>query len=216
MTDGDEARAARIDHVLIAVADFDNAAARLWDEHGLAAVEGGRHTGWGTGNWIVPLGDGYLELVGVLDEAEARESEFGRRVLQAVALGGGPFAWCVEPVDFDGIVGRLELEIAPGSRVRPDGTRLAWRTAGRDVGLADPSRPFFIAWELPSPADHPGRDPAAHRAAPSGIAWVEVSGDPALIGRWLGHADLRVRIRLGDPAFLSVGIATDTGDLVLP
>ena len=77
------ARALELDHVLIAVADLAAAARELEVRHGLASVEGGRHPGWGTANRIVPLGDTYLELIAVVDEAEAAESPFGRWVAAA-------------------------------------------------------------------------------------------------------------------------------------
>jgi hypothetical protein len=207
--------ATRFDHLLIAVPDFAEATARFRREYGLAAVEGGRHTGWGTANWIVPLGDSYLELVGVVDPEVATGNAFGRRVLRALDGGGGPFAWCLEPSDFEGTVERLDLEVTTGSRVRPDGATLRWRTAGRDVALEDPSRPFFIAWELPSRRDHPGRAVAAHGVVPRGIAWVEVAGDEAMVRGWLADDGLPVRVRPGPAALLAVGIATDGGEIVL-
>ena len=49
----------------------------------LPSVDGGRHPGWGTANRIVPLGDTYIELVTVVDEAEAAQSPFGRWVASA-------------------------------------------------------------------------------------------------------------------------------------
>src|SRR5262245_53549604 len=67
---GSEAMLA-IDHVILLAADLDHAAARLLKTHGLASLPGGRHPGHGTGNRIVPLGDSYLELMGVVDEVEA-------------------------------------------------------------------------------------------------------------------------------------------------
>lgn len=185
------------------------------DEHGLAAVEGGRHTGWGTANWIVPLGQSYLELVGVVDPETAVTSAFGRRVLRAMDEGGGPFAWCVAPGDFEGTVARLRLDVSHGSRTRPDGVTLGWRAAGLDTALEDPTRPFFIAWELPSPGDHPGRMAATHRAHPRGIAWAEMSGDPAMVRAWLDDDRLPVRVRPGPPALLTVGIATRGREIVL-
>jgi hypothetical protein len=71
---------AELDHVLIAVADLMAAARAIEDEHGLMASEGGWHPGWGTANRIVPLGDAYLELVTVVDAAEAARSPFGQWV----------------------------------------------------------------------------------------------------------------------------------------
>lgn len=210
----DTPTATRVDHVLIAVADFAEAAARLMDEHGLAAVEGGRHTGWGTANWIVPLGESYLELVGVVDADTAAGSLFGRRAMQAIADGGGPFAWCVAPADFDATTARLGLQGSTGSRRRPNGALVAWRSAGLEVALADPSRPFFLAWKI-APQDHPGRMSVEHAATPQGIAWVEVAGDSAAVRAWLDDDAIPVRVRRGPPAVLRVGIATSAGEIVL-
>ena len=73
----------RMDHVIYAVDDLDEAAAGLFDREGLGSVPGGRHEGWGTANRIVPLGDTYLELIAVVDVDEAEGSEFGRGVRRA-------------------------------------------------------------------------------------------------------------------------------------
>jgi Glyoxalase-like domain len=205
----------RIDHVLFAVRDFAEATARLRADHGLGAVEGGRHSGWGTANWIVPLGTSYLELIGVVDASVARGDPFGRRAQQVIADGGGPFAWCVTVADFDTTVARLGLEPGSGSRRRPDGATVSWRMAGLEVALADPSRPFFLDWQV-APQDQPGRAVAGHRVHPNGIGWVEVRGDEAAIRDWLGDDDLPVRVRPGPPAVLRVGIATREGEIVLP
>ena len=201
--------------MLFAVGDFAEMTDRLSNEFGLGSVEGGRHTGWGTANWIVPLGTSYLELVGVVDAAVAPGNPFGRRVQQVIAGGGGPFAWCVTPGDFDATVTRLGLEAGSGFRKRPDGATVSWRMAGLEVALGDPSRPFFLDWHV-APRDHPGRAVAGHRVQPDGIAWVEVRGDEAAIRDWLGDDDLPVRVRPGPPAVLAVGIATHDGEIVLP
>ncbi len=47
----------RLDHVVFAVPDLDEAAVRFRGEFGLDSTEGGRHERWGTANRIVPLGD---------------------------------------------------------------------------------------------------------------------------------------------------------------
>lgn len=53
-----------IDHVVLGVQDLDVAGERLLSNHGLASVPGGRHSRWGTGNRIVPLGADHLESIG--------------------------------------------------------------------------------------------------------------------------------------------------------
>ena len=79
----------RLDHVAYAVRDLDETAVRFREEHGLDSVAGGRHVGFGTANRIVPLGDQYIELVGVVDRAEAEVSPFGRSVLERTAERDG-------------------------------------------------------------------------------------------------------------------------------
>ena len=56
-----------IDHLVIAVADPDAAAAVMEADLGLAVTGGGRHEDGGTFNRLAFLGDTYLELIGVFD-----------------------------------------------------------------------------------------------------------------------------------------------------
>jgi glyoxalase-like protein len=209
--------AARIDHVVLGVRDLDGAARRLLADFGLGSVFGGHHVGWGTGNVIVPLGSNYVELLGVVDEKQATQSALGRHLLSTVEEGDRLIGWCVAVDPFDEAVDRLGLTASEGSRVRPDGTTLRWRSAGLPEAMADPSRPFFISWLVP-PALHPGRTTVYHPAAPRGLAWVEVNGDEEAIRRRLGPGGeaLPVRVLPGSPALVAAGIATASGnDIVL-
>ncbi len=206
---------ARIDHVLLAVPDLDGAGAMLLDEHGLGSVEGGRHTGWGTANRVVPLGDRqYLELVGVVDETEATASAFGSAVRALVEQGGGLLGWCVEVDDADGHAERLGLSVIEGSRRRPDGVTLSWRTAGVEAAMAEQWRPFFLEWRIPEDA-HPGRVNASHRVEPAGIAWIEVACDLQALREWLDDPTFDVKLGEGPPGLLSMGIATGAGEVVV-
>lgn len=72
----------RVDHVVYAAEDVDGATARIEDELGVAAVGGGRHEGHGTYNRIVPLGGGYLEVLGLADPLQAERSDFGSGLLR--------------------------------------------------------------------------------------------------------------------------------------
>ncbi len=151
-----------------------------------------------------------------MDEAAAAANPFGRAVLVTATEHGRLSNWCVAPVGLDAEAARLGLQSVSGSRVRPDGTRLQWRSMGLDESIAEPSLPFFIEWQV-EPRLHPGRGSAEHRTAPTGIAWVEVSGDPARIRGWLGEesAGLPIRIVAGPPAMLAVGIGTASGEVVI-
>lgn len=90
----------RIDHVIYATRDLDEAAARIEAELGVRVVVGGRHEGLGTHNRIAPLGDGYLELLAVCDEQEAARSAIGSAVTARITeLGDGLMGWAVEVDD---------------------------------------------------------------------------------------------------------------------
>ena len=208
------ADALRIDHVLYAVRDLDAAGAEFAERHGLASLPGGRHPGWGTANRIIPLGESYLELIGVVDPEEAAAAGIGTAVQQATAGGDRLLGWCVATDDLEAVARRLDLTIVPGSRTRPDGSTVSWRLAGVDVGLADGALPFFIEWDGP-PDLHPGAASADHRCEPLGIAWVEVTGDEQRVRDWLGEdSNLPVRVTAGPPSLARVAIATADGEIV--
>ena len=110
-----------IDHVIVPVADLASAAAVVESRYGLASVEGGRHPTWGTANRIVPLGDTYLELVAVVDEAMASQSPFGTWI--ATATVGEPLGWVVRTSAIDDVARRLGLAVAAGPGSRPEASR---------------------------------------------------------------------------------------------
>jgi Glyoxalase-like domain len=107
----------RIDHVIYAAVDLDAVVARIEDELGLTTVAGGRHEGHGTHNRIVPLGGGYLEILGLADPQEAANSEFGRGLLTRLARDGeGWLAWVVAVQDIDPVARRLGTAITTLAR----------------------------------------------------------------------------------------------------
>lgn len=113
--DDDRVTSLEIDHVVVAVPDLDVAAARLADEHGITALEGGRHPGWGTANRIVPLGSCYLELVTVVDQDEAAASVFGRWVTDLLD-DGAMMGWAVRTTDIAVAASRLGIDVVDGAR----------------------------------------------------------------------------------------------------
>ena len=197
---------AELDHVLIAVADLAIAAGELDERHGLSSVEGGRHPGWGTANRIVPLGDTYLELVAVVDRAEAERAQFGRLVGSAVTASPTPFAWCVRTDDLDATAARLGLAVQAGSRERPDGAVVRWRIAGLEQAAAEPYLPFFIEWDDESP--FPGRSPAGH-SSDVRFARLELRGDADRLTDWLEGASLPIAVEPG--AARIAGIFVEVG-----
>jgi catechol 2,3-dioxygenase-like lactoylglutathione lyase family enzyme len=204
----------RLDHVVYAVPDLDEAAARFRGEFGLDSTEGGRHERWGTANRIVPLGDQYLELVAAVDGPMAAETAFGRGVLERAARGGGWFMIAAVADDLDAVVTRLRLEVGSGSRKRPDGQSVRWRMAGLDDPRREPWMPFFLTWDVPDEL-HPGRARAGHGVRATGLAWVEVGGDAERLRTWLGGDELPIRVTDDEPVIHRVAISTPGGPLVI-
>lgn len=205
----------RLDHVVFAVRDLDEAADRLRRELGLDSAAGGRHAGWGTANRIVPLGEDYVELLAVVDSDEAAGHPFGRAVISATEGGDHLLATCVATNDIESVATRLGLDVRSGERARPDGTVLRWRYAGMDDPRREPWLPFFITWDVPAEF-HPGRARSAHGIRAVGIAWVEVAGDADRLRAWLGGEDLAIRVVDGAPGLRAVALATaDGGELLL-
>ena len=202
-----------VDHVLIAVGDLALGAREMETRYGLASVEGGRHAGWGTANRIVPLGETYLELVGVVDPPEAAESAFGRWVALGAGSGSGHLlGWAVRTQQLDALAVRLGLSVRTGSRVSSGGELLRWRSAGIEEAIAEPSLPFFIEWSPET--SFPGSRPLP-RTQSVEIARLELAGDATRLSAWLGKNELPVTIRRGAPAVLSIVLSGLTGDIVL-
>lgn len=200
----------RIDHVLLAVEDLAASAARLVEKYGLRSVPGGAHPQWGTANRIVPIGGQYLELIGVTDPALASENPLGRWIHALTRDGDVLAGLMVEPDDFDEVCARLSLTPAPGRRSRPDGTSASWRLAGMAEAMSH-TWPCFICWD--------DRDDAFDGDAgigASGIARLELGGDPDDIRAWLGGDVDGLTLVGGAPGLRRLTIATAGGDVVLP
>ena len=171
----------RLVQAIVLVEDLAGAR-RSMEASGLTAVDGGRHPGRGTANLIVPFGRQYLELLAVIDEAEAHASPHGRPVLEALsARGPGLARWSVEPADIEETGHPIEWR----SRVQPDGTSIRWRSVAVDAAWNEPWRCAFMAWD--DPALHPARSKVAHPSGATGFARldVEAAAGPALLS-WLG------------------------------
>src|SRR3712207_4066457 len=155
------------DHVIVAVQDLASAAERFHAQYGLASLPGGRHTGLGTGNRIVPLGPAYVELMAVVDEAEAEQSPLAQWVKDLTRDGDRLAALCLRTNDIADVAERLDTEPLAMERARPDGGVLTWRLAGLAETLEDPSLPFFIQWDVPL-NELPGNAEASHMVEPLG------------------------------------------------
>lgn len=157
-----------IDHLVIAVNRLEEAAAWLEGEVGLTTAPGGRHPDHGTANRLVWLGDSYLELVTVEDDARAERSWFGTAVLSALAGGGGLAAICLASDNLDADLARARsanpLVEGPivGERQRPDGRVVRWRlVVPNRVG---PDQAPFVIEHDPTAAEWTPAERAARAA----------------------------------------------------
>jgi Glyoxalase-like domain len=186
-----------VDHVLLPVIDLEEGARRLRERYGLQAVAGGRHSNMGTANMIVPLGRQYLELIAVADPLEASTSRLGRAVRRALAEGRTLMAWALRTADLDALRAKLLAAgwdlppISEGSRRRPDGQVLRWRTQDISTGDEATALPFAIEWDVPRGL-YPGEAVVEQRVRSTTIRRVVV-GTPVP-----GRVREQLRLLLGD------------------
>jgi hypothetical protein len=205
-----------VDHVLLPVADLEEGARRLREQHGLQAIPGGRHPKVGTANMIVPLGRQYLELIAIVDSQEAATSRLGKRLPIALDEGRVFVDWAVRTSDLDGMRRKLLAAgwdlppITEGSRRRPDGQVLHWRTQDVNTGATRIAVPFVIEWDVPAGL-HPGEAAAEHPSGATALRRVVVGArDPA-------HVREQLQLLLGDSDLYEVRAAVSDGieELVL-
>jgi len=147
-----------LDHILLGSADLDAGIAFVEQRTGVRAAFGGVHPGAGTRNALLSLGRvRYLEIIAPDPEQPATADARDLRSLEKPVLVG----WAAHPGDIEQFAGGLkEQGIAasgphPGSRKRPDGRVLHWKT----LTLKDDAGgllPFFIQWGADSL--HPSSD----------------------------------------------------------
>lgn len=201
-----------LSQVIFGVRDLDAATARF-RALGFDVLDGGVHPGVGTANRVIPLGEQYLELLGVVAPDEARASEYGRALLRATEHGDRIVRWSLRTDDIEGVAARLGLTVEHRRRMRPDGEVLTWRAAGLDVALVDAPMPFFMQWDRAE--QYPGLMRAQHVNGARSISrlWVTPADDVRL-RTWTEGADATIeRASEAEPGIWSVGVETDAGEL---
>jgi len=190
-----------LDHILLGSNDLQRGVDFVEQHTGVRAAFGGVHPGRGTQNALLSLGPSvsrdkgrYLEIIGP-DPKQTSSNELANMLkkLTEPRLVG----WAAHPGDIQVLADDLARAAItaegplPGSRKRPDGSVLHWKT----LHLKDDANgllPFFIEWSLDSP--HPSAD------APSGCQLLRfelLTPDPAALAKITTLLKLKVPIAKG-------------------
>ena len=199
-----------LDHILLGCNDLERGIAFVYQHTGVRAAFGGVHPGRGTRNALLSLGERkYLEIMAP-DPAQQAALQISRlRELKEPRIVG----WAVHPTDVSQLAARLrQAGIAfkdpqPGSRQRPDGKVLHWKSLTL-IDDHDGLLPFFIEWSADSL--HPSAD------APKGCrleGFAAVTPHPDDLAREVGILQIDLSISSGEKPALQATIAGPQGQL---
>ncbi|HTQ59844.1 MAG TPA: VOC family protein [Candidatus Solibacter sp.] len=212
-----------LDHILLGCSDLDRGIDFVEQHTGVRAAFGGVHPGRGTRNALLSLGEKhYLEIIApdpkqqTPDVAPMFLRSAGPLLQQLESLKTPRLVgWAAHPGDLNQFATRLRnANISfdgptPGSRKRPDGRLLEWKT----LNLKDDHGsllPFFIEWSAGT--IHPSAD------APSGCKLVQfeiATPEPQELAQTASLLDLNVKIVKESTSQLRATIAGPEGDLSL-
>jgi hypothetical protein len=207
-------RGVPVGQVILGVRDLD-AATNHFETLGMTVVDGGIHPGLGTANRVIPLGNAYLELLGVVDHEEAAANLFGQSLLTRIADGDRLVRWSLRTERIEEVCHRLGLRAERRKRLRPDGTILTWRAAGLDLSLRDPWLPFFMQWD--HERDFPGSLPVVHPVGECALLWLQISApDQHRLAGWIeGHDDVLLLRGSDADGIDAVAISTPDGVVIV-
>lgn len=208
-----------LDHIFLGCNDLDHGIGFVEEQTGVRAAIGGVHPGRGTRNALLSLGERrYLEIIAP-DPAQdrAQVQQFALKPLAHLEELTAPrlVGWAAHPGDIEKFsVGLRDAAIAtlgpwPGSRKRPDGKLLQWKT----LNLKDDQAgllPFFIEWSADSL--HPSAD------SPQGcrlLHFEAITPDPAALARIAKLLGLDLPISKGDHAQLRAIIGGPKGNFTV-
>lgn len=143
----------RIDHVLIAAQNLEQMSRTFRETLGLNVVRGGEHANYGTYNELCYFDLSYLELIAVRDRAVAESAPLRGALLRFLEQREGLFAYVVASDDIEAVVARAQAAGVPieaparGERRRPDGSLVAWRSAGMGLAFEQRVIPFIVQHE---------------------------------------------------------------------
>jgi len=155
-----------LDHILLGVNDLDRGIAWMEERSGVRAMFGGVHPGRGTRNALLSLGPRrYLEIIAP-DPAQLSSAAQAESMGDRLKTFAEPrlIGWAAHTVNLMEVVKKAAaagIDIQnprDGSRARPDGKILRWRSAALQTDF-DGVLPFFIEW-APETV-HPSQDAPA-------------------------------------------------------
>jgi hypothetical protein len=182
-----------LDHILLGCNDLQRGIDFIEQHTGVRAAFGGVHPGRGTQNALLSLGTRrYLEIIAPDPQQNASSNELAaklKKLVQPRLVG-----WAAHPGDIQvfaadlaksGIAGEGPT---PGSRKRPDGHTLHWKTVHLKND-SDGLLPFFIEWVSGPSSPHPSED------APSGCQLLRfelLTPDPTALNKIIAKLNLKV------------------------
>ena len=195
---------AMLDHILLGCNDLDAGIAFVEEHLGVRPMYGGVHPGRGTRNALLSLGERHYLEVFAPDPKQSSADSYAAKELAVLKTLKAPrlVGWAAHPGDIDSLIAKAKgagIGIQgpfPGSRSRPDGRVLKWKTAV----LADDHDgllPFFIEWSTDS--THPSVD------APAGCNLESFSiadPHPGELSKTFERLGIAVRVQQGDKSEL--------------
>src|SRR6266436_4638875 len=125
-----------LDHIILGCSDLDAGIAFVEEQTGVRATLGGAHPGRGTMNALISLGERhYLEIMAPNPKATGTQPSAVEEIATLKSLTSPRvITWAAHPKDIAGLAKTLhDSRVAivgptPGSRIRPDGRVLSWKT----------------------------------------------------------------------------------------
>jgi Glyoxalase-like domain len=205
-----------VDHLLLGAPDLDAGIAWFGERTGVKAAIGGVHPGAGTRNALASLGRRqYLEIIAPDPAQSAFNFQIDLRRLRGPRL----VTWAAATADVQATAaaatktGYKIFGPRDGSRARPDGITLHWRSVGVLAGFAEPEvdpTPFFIQWAADS--RHPSSD------SPQGCRLTALElhhPDPAKLQAALASLGIDAAVTKSETAGLRATLETPKGRVVI-
>lgn len=202
------------DHLILGAADLDKAITWLENKAGVKAVIGGVHPGRGTRNALISLGGRqYLEILAPDPAQKSVSPPFDLSSLAAPRL----INWAAVTDDIASVARRARAEgltvsdPRDGSRARPDGRMLKWKSMDVQNRSAQVILiPFFIEWATGSL--HPSQD------SPGGCELKSLEmehPDPEVVTGTLRKLGIDAKVKKANEARLRAVLKTPKGDVEL-